>query len=119
MSADLCERFRAEVESAIERDDPVELADLALEIALQAEPRDWAQSCCAELARHRTATVRGNAVAGFGHLARRFGHLDPHRVLRLVETALWDPSDYVRTQAESAAEDLRTFLDWQLEGPPK
>jgi hypothetical protein len=111
------EAFRAAVEDALERDDPIELMDLALDIALEAGEREWAQSCCIQLSRHRNAQVRGNAVAAFGHLARRFGRLDPQRVRRIVDVALHDPSEYVRSQAESAADDLATFLDWEFERP--
>jgi hypothetical protein len=109
--------FQARVEDAIERDDPIELMDLVLDVALAAESREWAQSCCVQLSRHRNANVRGNAVLGFGHLARRFGRLDSQRIRRLVEIALHDPSDYVREQAEVAADDLRTFLSWDFERP--
>jgi hypothetical protein len=109
--------FERRIEAAIERDDPHELMDLPLEIALEAPELPWAQATCAQLARHRDANVRGNAVAGLGHLARRFGRLDPHRMKRVVETALWDRSDYVREQARSAAEDLSTFLRWSFDGP--
>jgi hypothetical protein len=109
--------FRRRVEAAFERDDPRELADLVLEIALEAGEREWAQACCAELARHRNANVRGNALAALGHLARRFGQLDPHRIKRIVSIALWDRSDYVRRQAKAAAEDLATFLSWEFEEP--
>ncbi len=115
--ADAHEAFRRRVEAALERDDPQELEDLVLEIALDAHEREWAQACCAELARHRNANVRGNALAGLGHLARRFGQLDPQRIKRIVSIALWDRSDYVRRQARSAAEDLATFLDWEFEEP--
>ncbi len=115
--ADPQEPFRRRVEAAFERDDPQELEDLVLEIALDAHEREWAQACCAELARHRNANVRGNALVGFGHLARRFGQLDPQRIKRIVSIALWDRSDYVRRQARSAAEDLATFLDWEFEEP--
>jgi hypothetical protein len=111
------EAFRTAVEDALERDDPIELMDVAFEIALEAAEREWAQSCCIQLSRHRNAQVRGNAVAAFGHLARRFGRLDSQRVRRIVDVALHDPSDYVRGQAESAAEDLATFLDWEFERP--
>lgn len=109
--------LRERAEAAIDRDDPLELMDVVLDIALEAEPWEWAQACCVQLARHRNAQVRGNAVLGFGHLARRFGRLDPQRVRRLVEIALYDPSPYVREQAASAADDLATFLDWELERP--
>jgi hypothetical protein len=106
--------FRARVEDAIERDDPGELADLVLEIGLEARPWEWAQSCCVQLARHRSAAVRGSAVTGLGHLARRFGRLDPGRVRRMVEIALCDPSPAVRACARDAADDLRTFLGWEF-----
>ena len=109
--------FRARVEDAIERDDPGELADLAGEIGAQAEPWEWAQSCCIQLARHHSAGVRAGALLGFAHLARRFGRLDPGRVRRLVQIALFDPSELVRRHAADAADDLRTFLGWDLERP--
>ena len=102
-------------EAALERDDPVELMDWILELASEGRDRALAENCCARLARHRNAMVRGNAMLGFGHLARRFGHLDAQRIKRLVDTALHDGSGYVREQARSAAEDLRTFLAWEFE----
>lgn len=107
----------AQIEADIEMDDPIRLMDLVYEVALEAEDREWAQSICVQLCRHRNAQVRGNAVAGFGHLARRFGRLDPQRVRRLVDIALHDPSAYVREQAASTADDLRTFLAWEFERP--
>jgi hypothetical protein len=105
------------IESALERDDPVELMDLILEVAVDGADREFAENCCVRLARHRNPSVRGNAVLGFGHLARRFGQLDGQRVKRLVEIALQERSDYVRAQARSAAEDLATFLSWEFEPP--
>jgi len=107
--------FRRAAEDAIERDEVWELADLVQQIAQEATPWEWAQSCCIQLSRHRSAEVRGNAVAGFGHLARRFGRVEPQGVRRRVEIALHDPSAYVRGQARSAALDLHTFLGWELE----
>ncbi len=102
------------IEAALERDDSIELMDLIAQIALEESDRRFAENCCARLAKHRNAIVRGNAVLGFGHLARRFGQLDGRRIHRLVDVALHDQSDYVRTQAESAAQDLATFLAWEF-----
>jgi len=102
-------------EEALERDDPVELMDWILELASEGGDRALAENCCARLARHRNAMVRGNAMLGFGHLARRFGRLDAQRIKRLDDSALHDGSGYVREQARSAAEDLRTFLAWEFE----
>ena len=107
--------FRERVEDALLRDDPLELEPLILDVAHHSEEREWAEACCVQLARHRNAMVRGNAVAGFGHLAQRFGQLDRHRVQRRVVIALHDQSEYVRDQAQSAAEDLETYLRWEIE----
>jgi hypothetical protein len=112
------QRFRANAEAAIARDDVAELRDVVLEIANEATDREWAQSCFIQLARHRDAEVRGNALLGFGHLARRFGQVDSQRVRRIVSIAFVDPSPSVRDAARSAALDLRTFLQWELEGAP-
>jgi len=103
------------VEAALERDDPVELMDWILEFAGESGDRDLVETCCLRLARHRNAMVRGNAMLGLGHVARRFGRLDAHRVKRVIDNALHDGSAYVREQARSAAEDLRTFLDWEFD----
>ena len=107
--------FRKTAEAAIERDDARELADLVLEIAQDATSWEWAQSCCIQLSLHRSAEVRGNAVTGFGHLARRFGRMEPQGVRRRVRIALYDPSAYVRSQAQSAVLDLQTFLGWEFD----
>jgi hypothetical protein len=110
--------LRLRFDDALERDDPLELQDLVLEVALESGERLWAECSCAELARHRNAHVRGNALVGFAHLARRFGALDRNRVKRLVETGLYAQHEYVRSQAESAAEELETLLDWRFDRPP-
>jgi hypothetical protein len=103
--------------AALERDDPVELQHLIVELALECEDRLWAEVCCARLARHRNANVRGNALLGFGHLARRFGQLDRRRVQRLIEIGLHAHNEYVRAQAESAAADAETYLSWSFTRP--
>lgn len=103
--------------AVLERDDPIELQRLVVVLALETDDREWAEACCARLARHRNANVRGNALLGFGHLARRFGHLDRRRVQRLIEIGLNAHNEYVRAQAESAADDTETFLSWHFDRP--
>ena len=111
------EELRLSFEKALERDDPFELQELVVEVALRSESREWAECTCADLARHRNAHVRDNALLGFGHLARRFGALDRRRCQRLVENGLFAHHEYVREQAQSAASDLETFLSWRFERP--
>ena len=105
-------------DAALERDDPFELQELILVIALEARGRKWAEWACGRLARHRNANVRGNALAGFGHLARRFGKLDPTRARGPIETGLYADNEYIREKAESAADDVDAHLSWNLRRPP-
>jgi hypothetical protein len=109
--------LQAEVEEALDRDDPIELMDVVIALATDGPDRDFAETCCVRLARHRNATVRGNALLGFAHLARRFGRLDGNRVKRLVDIGLHDTNEYVRENAQAAAEDLSTFLSWHFDPP--
>jgi hypothetical protein len=104
-----------EIESAISHDQPNELSIAALSAALYSDDAEWAENVCARLARHRNETVRGNAVLGFGHLARISGKLTESRTRQLIEAALKDESDYVRGHAESAADDVEQFLGWRLD----
>lgn len=103
--------------AAVERDDPSELQRLVARVAQESADREWAETCCVHMARHRNAHVRGNALLGFGHLARRFGHLDRRRVHRLIDIGLHAHHEYVRAQAESAADDAATFLSWRFDRP--
>ena len=114
-TSDATARLRVRAEAAIAEDEPELLRGLVLEIANDADDREWAQSCLIQLSRHRDAEVRGNALEGFGHLARRFGRLDPGRVRRIVGIALIDPNERVREKARSAATDLKTFLRWEFD----
>lgn len=110
-----------EIRAALARNAPEEL--LHIPIALSLEPPEddhpgYAESVCRELARHADPTVRGNALLGFGHLARTVGIIwKPTEVRALVEAGLTDPDDYVRGQANAAADDLRHFLKWKLKRP--
>ena len=98
--------------ATIARNDPDELLRLAIGIALHGNDPDWAQQVCVQLASHAHANVRGNAILGFGHLARRFGTLDIATVGPLVRAALSDGERYVREQADVAADDLEQFSGW-------
>jgi hypothetical protein len=105
---------RAEIEDAIERDDPQQLLYAVLSAALYSDDQKWGQEICLRLASHFHPHVRGNAILGFGHIARRHSSLDQTRVKQAIERALVDPDAYVRGHAEDAADDIEHFLHWQI-----
>lgn len=108
---------RDEIESAIERGEPDELLRVALSAALHSGDSLYAEEVCVRLAKHSHFNVRGNAVLGFGHIARIHGRLDEATVRPLVEAALRDADDYVRGQAVAAADDVEFFLKWKIDRP--
>lgn len=98
----------------IRRGDPHEL--LYIPIAVSMDPPDcaWSERICVQLAGHHDFNVRGNAVLGFGHLARTCGYLAESVVRPIIEKALHDPHEYVRGQAVSATDDIEHFLGWRV-----
>src|SRR5689334_9371649 len=85
-----------QVEAALERDDPDELRYAVLAAAFYADDGAWAERVCLQLAAHRHPTVRGNAVLGFGHIARIHRALNRARVEPVIRTALDDSDSFVR-----------------------
>jgi hypothetical protein len=107
---------REEAERAVTSADREALSRIVLAVALHDE-RSWAEGFCEQLARHPDTGVRGSALLGFGHLARRFRKLDIERVQPLLEAGLADPDPWVRGQSRSAPEDVECFLGWRLARP--
>jgi hypothetical protein len=106
---------KEEVEAAIDRCDPEELLEVPISVSMYEQNPRWAQLVCLGLSAHAHPVVRGNAVLGFGHLARRFGKLDFEDVIiELIEDALHDPDEYVRDQANAAADDVECFLSCRI-----
>lgn len=93
---------------------PDELLRAVLAVALHDDDLAWAEAFCERFARHPEPGVRGSALIGFGHLARRFRELDTTRVQPLIEAGLADLDPWVRAQSESAADDIEFFLGWRL-----
>lgn len=88
---------------------------MVIAAALYEDDFDTAYGACVQLSSHPDEVVRGNAILGFGHLARLFGRLG-EEAPPLVTRALADTSDYVRGQAYAAAGDLQHFLGIDFRG---
>lgn len=113
---DLAHFTRNDVDAAIERNDPDELQLVPVTVALSSSELALAQDVCLKLCTHEHFKVRGNAVMSLGHLARRFRALDEDKVRPVLESALNDKDDYVKTLAKSAADEIHQFLHWQFSG---
>jgi len=107
-----------DIEAAIDRNEPEELLVAVLSAALHGSELEWAERVCAKLAAHEHFNVRGNAILGFGHLARIHGQLSRTLALPIIEAGLQDAHEYVRGQAEAAADDVEHLLGWSISRRP-
>jgi hypothetical protein len=80
----------------------MELSSVPLAVSMHSTDTDWAQGVCVRLASQPHFNVRGNAVLGFGHLARRFRRPD-----RQAELLTGDYTSLIRwfALADAAPED--------------
>ena len=101
---------------AIKANDPDILGPMIIAAALYEDDFDTAYGACVQLSSHPDEVVRGNAILGFGHLARLFGRLGDEAPA-IVKQGLIDVSAYVRGQAYAAAGDLHHFLGLDLREP--
>jgi len=105
-----------DIEAAVARNAPDELPLVPITLAILSQDPVSAAEICARLAVHDDPTVRGNAIASLGHIARRFRSLDEQQYRPIIESALRDSHDYVRTSARSAADEIHQFLHWNIAG---
>jgi hypothetical protein len=108
---------REDAERAACSVDLEQLVRTVLAVALHDVDLGWAEAFCERCAQHPDAGVRGSALLGFGHLARRFRRLNSVRVRPLLEAGLRDSDPSVRGKAGSAVEDVELFLGWRLQRP--
>jgi hypothetical protein len=101
---------QSDVEAVIFGNDPSELLYVPIVISLDPPDCHSAADICIRLSSHADPTTRGNAVLGFGHLARTCGELDRSTIQPIIQAALSDSSDHVRGHAHSAVDDTSHFL---------
>lgn len=77
-------------------------------VALYHPDGDAVEALLRDASSHPDEFVSGNAVLGFGHIARRGHRISPESIA-IVERALSSPSDHVRGQASAAHEDIEFF----------
>lgn len=106
---------REVVEQALRDDVPEVLLRVVIAVSMHDDDGRYAQDLCVRLSAHSHFNVRGNAVLGFGHIARVHGQLDRALVQPIIQAALRDESDYVRGQADSAMDDTAMYLGWHYD----
>jgi hypothetical protein len=96
---------------------PAVLMRVVLGVALHGNDPKWAETFCERFVGHSDPGVRGSAIIGFGHLARRFRKLDAVRVQPLIEAGLADPDAWVRGKSEVVARDIEYHMGWHVSRP--
>ena len=100
----------ADVEALAERGHNDTLSAAIIGLALNDSDRNGVAALCRRLATHADEAVRGNAILGFGHLARRFRSLDDaDAIAEIIRAGLADSSAWVRGQADAAADDFEQY----------
>lgn len=105
-----------DVEAVVSRGVPDELLYVPIVITMDPPDCAWAEAICLSLAKHPHFNVRGNAILGFGHLARTCRCLDLATVSPVIAAALQDEHEYVRGHAEDAAGDVLHYLKSHIPG---
>jgi hypothetical protein len=107
-----------DVEVVLKAGKPEELLYVPIVIGMNAPDfdRQWVEKICLSLANHPDPNVRGNAILGFGHIARTCRDLSRAEIIPVIEQALNDPVEYVRGHAESAACDVHQYLGTVVNG---
>jgi len=107
---------KQDVEAVVARGAPDELLYVPIVVSMDPPDCAWSERICLALATHTDFNVRGNAILGFGHLARTCGKLNLTAVVPIIATALRDEHEYVRGHAHDAAGDLLHYLGVRIPG---
>jgi hypothetical protein len=102
-----------DVEVVIQRNEPDDLLYVPIVVSVNADCLElgWAEEICLKLCKHPHFNVRGNAILGLGHTARRCGLLTLELAVPVIAKGLLDANEFVRNHAYTAASDLNTYLN--------
>ncbi len=100
----------AEILQMVHSDESAIKVNGLLALAHQADDWEFAQDCMVRYSEHPDEHIRGIAILCFGHIARIHGMLNEELVMPILHKALDDERSFVRGHAESALDDIITFL---------
>ena len=101
---------KRDVETVIDRGVTENLLYVPIVVSMDPPDCTWSQEICIALSAHPDFNVRGNAMLGFGHLARTCRELNLERVLPIIAAGILDSHEYVRGQATDAADHIKHYL---------
>lgn len=104
---------QAEMEKAIVEGDIEKLIYVPLFASLYYKDRNFAEKVCIELSVHPNSNVRAMAIEGFEHLARIDGKLNKDIVKPIIENALKDKDEFVRSNAEQTRDATKQYFRWK------
>ncbi len=105
---------KADIEKALADNNANELLLMVLSVALYSDDFEYAENFCIQLSNHEHFNVRGNAILSFGHIARIDGKLNESVIKPIIENALTNENEFVRSQADGAKDDIKHFLKWKF-----
>jgi len=103
------------VNEALRRNAQDVLIHLVIWVSMNGDDWRYAQALCVRLSSHPNPVIRGDAMLGFGHIARVHHRLQRSIVQPVILSGLQDPDDFVRGQAETAKDDTSLFLGWRYD----
>jgi len=107
--ADPTSHTLAVAQAAFEAQNYALLPSLIIGVSLYSSEIEEVEAFLVEAASCPNEYVRGNALLGLGHLARRSGLHNRATAEAMVSAGLLDVSPYVRGQAQSAQDDISQF----------
>ncbi len=108
------EYSKADIEEALADNNANKLLLIVLSVALYSDDLKYAEKFCVQSSNHEHFNVRGNAILGFGHIARIYRKLNENVIKPIIENALTDANEFVRSQANNAKDDIEYFLKWKF-----
>jgi len=103
----------SQVEEVIERNSIDEVLYAPIVVSMDPPSFEWSNAVCLKLCEHPDETVRGNAILGFGHLARTCGRVSSSAIEKVREAFL-DESNYVQGHAIDAKDDIEHFTKMKI-----
>ena len=107
------EYSEAEIKKALIDNNADEMSSVVLSVALYSDDFEYAENFCVQFSNHEHFNVRGNAIQGFGHIARIGRKLNEEIVKPIIKRALKDKNEFVRGNAIDAKDDTKSYLKWK------